>query len=232
MAAHEGMGAPPPGLEGAHQAAQYQYYQFYGSQRMVFDGKRVRKRIARKFVDYSSSVVNHYTSAISDRDHRDYEALQPHDSFIKEMMSPLAYLHKPANCIATKFVHTSTNIARCPINVVTWTPEGRRLITGNSSGEFTLWNGSAFNFETIMQAHDSAVRTMIWSHNENWMITGDHDGVVKYWQPNMNFVKAFSAHKEAVRGLRYALQYDCVTVVDTLSVSVPLTSNSPRVRTM
>lgn len=32
-----------------------------------------------------------------------------------------------------------------------WTPEGRRLITGNSSGEFTLWNGSAFNFETIMQ---------------------------------------------------------------------------------
>jgi hypothetical protein len=64
------------------------------------------------------------------------------------------------------------------------------------------------------------------------MITGDHDGVVKYWQPNMNFVKAFSAHKEAVRGLRYALQYDCVTVVDTLSVSVPLTSNSPRVRTM
>lgn len=35
------------------------------------------------------------------------------------------------------------------------------------------------------------------------MITGDHDGVVKYWQPNMNFVKSFSAHKEAVRGLRY-----------------------------
>jgi len=28
---------------------------------MVFDGKRVRKRIARKFVDYSSSVVNHFT---------------------------------------------------------------------------------------------------------------------------------------------------------------------------
>jgi hypothetical protein len=36
-----------------------------------------------------------------------------------QMMSPLAYLHNPANCIATKFVHTSTNIQRCPINVVT-----------------------------------------------------------------------------------------------------------------
>jgi polyadenylation factor subunit 2 len=52
---------------------------------------------------------------------------------------------------------------------------------------------------------------MIWSHNENWMITGDHGGVVKYWQPNMNNVKAFSAHKEAVRGLRYVLVLCAVT---------------------
>jgi hypothetical protein len=32
-----------------------------------------------------------------------------------------------------------------------WTPDGRRLITGASSGEFTLWNGLTFNFETILQ---------------------------------------------------------------------------------
>lgn len=35
--------------------------------------------------------------------------------------------------------------------VMQWTPEGRRLLTGSSSGEFTLWNGMGFNFETIMQ---------------------------------------------------------------------------------
>lgn len=34
---------------------------------------------------------------------------------------------------------------------VQWTPEGRRLVTGASSGEFTLWNGLTFNFETILQ---------------------------------------------------------------------------------
>jgi len=32
-----------------------------------------------------------------------------------------------------------------------WTPEGRRLVTGASSGEFTLWNGLTFSFETILQ---------------------------------------------------------------------------------
>lgn len=40
---------------------------------------------------------------------------------------------------------------KCPIFTLAWTPEGRRLVTGASSGEFTLWNGLTFNFETILQ---------------------------------------------------------------------------------
>ena len=77
------------------------------------------------------------------------------------------------------------------------------MITGASSGEFTLWNGLTFNFETILQAHDTAVRAMVWSHNENWMVTGDHGGTVKYWQSNMNNAKAFQAHNEAVRDISF-----------------------------
>lgn len=53
------------------------------------------------------------------------------------------------------------------------------------------------------QAHDSSVRTMVWSHNDQWMVTGDTGGFVKYWQTNMNNVKHFQAHKDPVRGLRY-----------------------------
>jgi polyadenylation factor subunit 2 len=66
-----------------------------------------------------------------------------------------------------------------------------------------LWNGLAFNFETILQAHDNAIRAMTWTHNENWMVTGDHGGEIKYWQPNMNNVKAFAAHKEAIRDISF-----------------------------
>ena len=40
-------------------------------------------------------------------------------------------------------------------SVFQWTPEGRRLVTGASSGEFTLWNGLTFNFETILQVCSS-----------------------------------------------------------------------------
>ena len=52
------------------------------------------------------------------------------------------------------------------------------------------------------QAHDSPVRTMIWSRNDQWMVTGDHSGYIKYWQMNMNNVKMFQAHKDPVRGIR------------------------------
>lgn len=55
----------------------------------------------------------------------------------------------------------------------------------------------------IFQAHDSPVRAMTWSHNDMWMLTADHGGYVKYWQSNMNNVKMFQAHKEAIREARF-----------------------------
>lgn len=67
------------------------------------------------------------------------------------MMPPSSYMENPSNAITTRFVKTATNKMRCPIFTLAWTPEGRRLITGASSGEFTLWNGLTFNFETILQ---------------------------------------------------------------------------------
>lgn len=43
---------------------------------------------------------------------------------------------------------------------------------------------------------------MVWSHDDQWLLSSDQGGFVKYWQTNMNNVKMYQAHKEAVRGLR------------------------------
>ncbi|CAK4076297.1 unnamed protein product [Aphanomyces euteiches] len=102
-----------------------------------------------------------------------------------------------------------------------WTPEGRRLITGNSVGEFTLWNGLAFNFETILQAHDDAVRAMVWSHNDNWFVTADHGGVIKYWQSSMTNVQLVHGHREAVRSLSFSpTDYKFVSCSDDATVKI------------
>ncbi|XP_037947484.1 pre-mRNA 3' end processing protein WDR33 [Teleopsis dalmanni] len=176
----------------------------YGMTQDDFDGKRLRKSVMRKTVDYNASIVRALETRLWQRDYRDRHAMEPENIYIPELMPPSSYLDNPSNAVTTRFVKTATNKMRCPIFTLAWTPEGRRLVTGASSGEFTLWNGLTFNFETILQAHDVSVRTMIWSHNDSWMVTGDHSGYVKYWQSNMNNVKMFQAHKEAIRGISFS----------------------------
>lgn len=67
------------------------------------------------------------------------------------MLPPSAKVQNAADSVPAKLLHSSLNKVKHPINVVKWTPEGRRLLTGSSIGEFTLWNGMGFNFETISQ---------------------------------------------------------------------------------
>lgn len=192
-----------------HQAPRQVFYkrpdfaQQQAMQQLTFDGKRMRKAVNRKTIDYNPSVIRYLENRLWQRDHRDFRAVQPDAGCYNDLVPPVGMLNNPMNAVTTKFVRTSTNKVKCPVFVIRWTPEGRRLVTGASSGEFTLWNGLTFNFETILQAHDSPVRAMTWSHNDMWMLTADHGGYVKYWQSNMNNVKMFQAHKEAIREARF-----------------------------
>lgn len=207
------MGVPlgPPGRNNMrHNFRPYNYQMRFPPQGPLnmtqddFDGKRLRKSVMRKTVDYNAAIIKALESRVWQRDWRDRHALQPDAMYTPDLLPPPSYPDNPINAVTTRFVKTATNKMRCPIFAVAWTPEGRRLITGASSGEFTLWNGLTFNFETILQAHDSPVRSMVWSHGEGWMVTGDHSGFIKYWQSNMNNVKMYQAHKEAVRGISFS----------------------------
>lgn len=187
-----------------HQHPNQQQQQQGGVEGIDFDGKRLRKSVMRKTVEYNSSVVAMLEARVWQRDERDRPTLQPDICYASEVMPPQMYMDNPINAVTTKFVRTSTNKQKCPIFALAWTPEGRRLVTGASSGEFTLWNGLTFNFETILKAHESSIRSMLWSHNDQWMLTADTAGTVKYWQTNMNNVKHFQAHKDPIRGLRFS----------------------------
>ena len=120
------------------------------------------------------------------------------------MLPPLARTTNPADTVPSRHLHSSLNKIKHPINVVRWTPEGRRLLTASSSGEFTLWNGTGFNFETIMQAHDSAIRALAYSHSDDWLVSADHDGIIKYWQPNFNNVESIRGHHDPIRDLAFS----------------------------
>ena len=39
------------------------------------------------------------------------------------------------------------------------------------------------------QAHNSATRTMVWTHKEQWLVTGDDEGKIRYFQSSLNKVR-------------------------------------------
>lgn len=82
---------------------------------------------------------------------REREEGKQTDSFLfTKMVPPIGRIHSPVDTIPVRHLHQSIGKSKKPIVVVRWTPEGRRLLTGGHTGEFMLWNGTAFNFETVM----------------------------------------------------------------------------------
>lgn len=168
-----------------------------------FDGRGRGRPNRRNATDIGTTMV-HWIQNRRGRGVFAAEAERPAQSYIQDMLPPCARRGNPADSIPAKHLHSSLNKVKHPVNVVTWTPEGRRLLTASTSGEFTLWNGTGFNFETIMQAHDTAVRSVVYSHNDDWLLSADQEGVVKYWQPNFNNVQEIHAHDNPVRDLAFA----------------------------
>ncbi|MBW0465360.1 hypothetical protein O181_005075 [Austropuccinia psidii MF-1] len=165
---------------------------------------RARKIRPRRTVDVGGSMTR-WTLMRSLRTCPDeHYFIRPCIDHLIELLPPQAYSTNLSTSILTKYVHTSTNKIRCPINVVRFTPDARRVLTGATSGEFTLWNGLTFNFETILQAHDTAVRALDWSKSGVWLVSGDNNGIIKYFQPNMNNLQMFEGHKDSIRDISFS----------------------------
>lgn len=167
------------------------------------DGER--KQYGRKVIDWTGACAQTMLARRFKRAFKDRTHFQPLASNILKNETPSSLPYLPANCVTTRFVRTATNKQKCPVYQIVWTPDGRRLVTGAASGEFTLWNGMAFNFETILQAHDQPVRAMSWSNDGHWLATGDQSGYIKYWQQNMCNCCMYQAHKDQpCRGISFA----------------------------
>ncbi|KZT36210.1 WD40 repeat-like protein [Sistotremastrum suecicum HHB10207 ss-3] len=173
-------------------------------QKQLIDVKVLKKTRPRRTVDYMGGIGRHKELKKLRPSPGYLPHMRPAPPYVINLLPPKAYPSNPSTSLCTKFVHTSTNKIRCPVNVVIWTPEGRRVLTGSTSGEFTLWNGLTFNFETILQAHDSAIRAISYTHSGAYIASADQSGIIKYFQPNMNNLNAWQAHREAVRGLSFS----------------------------
>ncbi|KAM0677969.1 WD repeat-containing protein 33 [Binucleata daphniae] len=148
-------------------------------QNFVYDGKRMRSFIARQYYDYSSATIHSQFSKTDKNRH------------ISTYVTP-------------ELAHVSVNKTKCTVNTIKWTPDGRRLIAGTSTGELTLWNAFSFSFETILQAHESPVKCMCWSPTGSFLVSGCTIGIIKYWHPSMSNIQCIQGHNESIRDISFA----------------------------
>ncbi|KAJ1939992.1 pre-mRNA cleavage and polyadenylation factor (CPF) complex subunit, partial [Linderina macrospora] len=114
------------------------------------DNKRVRRPLQRRTIDYYAATARGLELR-SGGANMSLKYLPCDPSYTVEVFPSVFVPEEPETSITTRFIQQAQNKMRCPINVIRWTPEGRRLLTGASTGEFTMWSGLTFNFETIMQ---------------------------------------------------------------------------------
>lgn len=110
----------------------------------------------------------------------------------------------PQLSICSNLVCSFKNKKPSPVFSVQWTNHGKRAIIGCDSGEFLLWSGINFKYESLIQVHNCGVRVMKWTKNYQFMISGDSKGYIIVSKNNMKALKQEHGHEESVRDLSFA----------------------------
>lgn len=176
--------------------------------------KAAERNLIRRCIDYHGPAVTdvtnrlYYKSCRSSHVRNHYSNhLQPHSDYLRLMGMPISTVSdtNPSTAFVTYLAHVTRAKNSTPIMCLSWTPGGRRLLTGNQEGEFTLWDGITFGFELIMSAHDVSFRSMAWSHNRNYLLTSDAGGNIKYWSPSIAPVQSIDSHNgQSIHGLSFS----------------------------
>ncbi|ORY23440.1 WD40-repeat-containing domain protein [Naematelia encephala] len=172
--------------------------------RLGGDERRLKKYKPRRTVDYMGGVVKWRQLTKLKGIEGFLPTIHPNPSDLVGLLPPPAHRLNPSTSICDHFVHTSINKERSPTRIVRWTPDARRLLTGNDKGQFTLWNGASFNYESITQVHDDSIRDFCYANNGQALISADKTGTIKYFTPHLTNVHGFQGHREACHGLAWS----------------------------
>ncbi|KAH7816779.1 putative WD40 repeat-containing protein [Monocercomonoides exilis] len=160
-----------------------------------------KKRLQKRTIDFHSSLVRTIENRIYFPRFYDKPPFDPSSSESRNISLPPFYEHKPASNACTRFVHTSTNNEALPLGAVTWTPDARHVFTGNSVGYVTIWNGMTYQFGSVVTVDTTAITTMTWTHNNEFLMIGSHKGDVQMRTCTLNPEWKWTAHSHPVRGL-------------------------------
>ena len=177
-----------------------------------YDGSEYqpKRKVGQKPIDPFCSLI----AEAGERAYRDNHVIPvipAHPYHSKDMLPGHSTRLNPIMAATPKWVHTiyfkplkNAAGARIPqfFSSICFTPDGRRFVTANNLGEFTLWHGTSLASEMRTMGHEDAqVSSTVWCEQADFMISSDSKGAVKYWGRNMNNLKSIEAAQNPIREL-------------------------------
>jgi WD40 repeat protein/predicted ATPase/transcriptional regulator with XRE-family HTH domain len=92
------------------------------------------------------------------------------------------------------------------ITDVAWSPEGRFLASGSrgtDGGELFIWDVKSGERIHTLQGHSTIVYAVAWGLDENKLISGDGEGIMRWWDVQHEAcVQVIEAHQGTIHSLR------------------------------
>lgn len=89
------------------------------------------------------------------------------------------------------------------VHSVSWSPDGRQLISGSIDGTVRIWDVSASE-EVKRLEHGAAVSAVAWSPNGRWWAAGGQKGLVRIWDANTSGEVHVLPHETRVSALAWS----------------------------
>lgn len=118
------------------------------------------------------TLVTGQKNTSDDKHHNDAYTSDQDDHHLLREQSFAGSQYEPQDEIPSK----ATGV---PVGVVRLDPSGRLLVSGHEDGSCMLYDIRASRVIQLFQAHEADIRTLSFSPNSYYLLTGSYDGIVK-----------------------------------------------------
>lgn len=181
--------------------------------KFVYDGKRIQPIYERHGIDFNALFLynkhNKVYQGYRNQPHLDMESQiinypTNYNNYNNFDSTSNTLTNIGADIYPTKFRQFCINKIRSPVSSLCWNPDGKRIMSGLGSGEITIWNGVTFNFDTILKAHNVAIKSLQWSRRKDLFLSADAQGYVKYWNTALNTLNEFEVHRAPIKDMSFS----------------------------
>jgi hypothetical protein len=176
------------------------------------------KDVYRRTLSTFGTVQNFFQQRHVVRTSRDIRLHQPHFCALKNVLSPFAMTHNPADGICAHFLRRGLiKPNKTQMTTGIWSADARWMVLGTVTGDVALWEGDTLKVHKVVSlpAHkifegaevvDSVpITAMAWNNHGNLLVSGDRDGLIQYCDETFREVKKIpDAHRGPVRGLSFS----------------------------